>query len=125
MGTIILIIVILAVVGYFIFKDKQTIVEEVKDNDPITKDNFILVKGVETYKLTKSDLIYSDVDGDEITHVRFSGEVDNIFIDVNLTEKYISGTEVTINFELYVNFNSQGDTYKIQYNVKSNNKWSK
>lgn len=126
--TIILVtVVILASLGYFLLrnkKEKEVVVIPIVDNPPVTEDNTIIIKGQNEYTLTKKDLIFSDKDGDIITNVRFSGDISEIYIDKNYTEKYVAYTELPIDFELYLKLGEES-TLVLQYNVKSNNFWSK
>lgn len=126
--TIILVtVVILASLVYFLLrkkKEKEVVVIPIKDNPPVTEDNTIVIKGQSEYILTKEDLIFSDKDGDIITNVRFSGDINEIYIDKNYTEKYVAYTELPIDFKLYLKLGEES-TLVLQYNVKSNNLWSK
>lgn len=124
---ILVIIVILASLGYFLLrnkKEKEVVVIPTVDNPPVTEDNTIVIKGQSEYILTKKDLLFSDKDGDVITNVRFSGDINSIYTDKNYTKKYVAYTELPIDFKLYLKLVEES-TFVLQYDVKSNNLWSK
>lgn len=124
---IILAVVILASLGYFLLrkkKEKEAIVTPVVDNPPIVEDNVIIIRGQHKYTLTEKDLRYFDKEGHQITHVRFKGDIKEFYTDENHSVKYISNAELPIDFKLYIVLDPE-TTYVVNYDVKSNNLWSK
>lgn len=124
---IILTVAILLIIGYYLLKkrkgDPVVVPTEPADNAPTAWDNLIIVPGVEDYELTRDALIYSDSDGDDVTHVRFYGEIENLYYDEEYTSKYMYKQVLPIDFKLYLKFGTKNE-YKIKYNVQSNNFWS-
>lgn len=125
---IIITVVILAGLGYYFLKNKKgnpVVVPPVEpsDNAPTAWDNLIIVPGAEDYELTRDALIYSDSDGDDVTHVRFYGEIENLYYDKEYTSKYMYKEVLPIDFKLYLKFGTKNE-YRIKYNVQSNNFWS-
>lgn len=96
------------------------------DTPPTTRDNTVRLSNRVNTKVTKSILLYSDIDLDPITHVRFKGDVSSLFTNSAMTTPYVSGTELPIDFELWFkapNIDTESTT-SIQYDVKANGKWS-
>lgn len=100
--------------------------EGVKDHLPVTENNTIDLANRTNTTITSSDLIYSDQDGDNVTNVRFMGDVSRLYIDSGFTIQYVVNTELPINFTLYFNAPNQdvASSYQVQYNVKANGAWS-
>lgn len=97
-----------------------------QDRPPVTQDNTVRLANREDAVVTKNNLIYSDPDGDAITHVRFNGDVSRLFTDSAKTQVYVAGTELPIGFTLYFKAPDQDaeSTFTTTYEVKANNKWS-
>ena len=127
--TIIVLIIIGIALGFILTKglskDKKQNSEIKIDNPPITKDKVVTLYDTDNFILTKDILLYQDIDGDKITHVRFNGDVDRFFVDSNFTENYKAGSELPIDFKIYIKFKSVEDSVTVNYDVKSNNIWSK
>lgn len=98
----------------------------IPDVAPVTQDSIIELSNRENKIISSADLIYSDLNGDPITNVRFIGGTSRLFTDLGYTTQYISGTELPINFILYFKAPDQDAvaTYQVQYNVKANGVWS-
>ena len=117
---ILVIVVILASLGYFLLrnkKEKEVVVIPTVDNPPVAEDNTIVIKGQSEYILTKKDLIFSDKDGNTITNVRFSGDIGEIYIDKNYTEKYVAYTELPIDLNYTLSWLK---SLLLFYNIMSN-----
>ena len=98
----------------------------IPDVAPVTQDSTIELANRENKIISSTDLIYSDLNGDPITNVRFIGNTSRLFTDSGHTVQYISGTELPITFILYYKAPDQDPlySYQIQYNVKANGVWS-
>ena len=98
----------------------------IPDVAPVTQDSTIELANRENKIISSTDLIYSDLNGDPITNVRFIGDTSRLFTDSGHTVQYISGTELPITFILYYKAPDQDPlySYQIQYNVKANGVWS-
>ena len=128
--TIIVLIIIGIALGFILTKglskDKKQNSEIKIDNPPITKDKVVTLYDTDNFILTKDILLYQDIDGDKITHVRFFGDVSKLYTDSGFTTQYVANTELPINFTLYFKAPDQdaSATYQVQYNVKANGVWS-
>ena len=98
----------------------------IPDVAPVTQDSTIELANRENKIISSTDLIYSDLNGDPITNVRFIGDTSRLFTDSGHTVQYISGTELPITFILYYKAPDQDPlySYQIQYNVKASGVWS-
>ena len=92
----------------------------------LTQDSTIELSNRENKIVSSTDLIYSDLNGDPITNVRFIGDTSKLFTDSGYTTQYVANTELPINFTLYFKAPDQdaSATYQVQYNVKANGVWS-
>jgi hypothetical protein len=100
--------------------------EGVIDHLPVTENTTIDLVNRANTTVTSSDLIYSDLDGDAVTNVRFFGDVSKLYTDSGFTTQYVANTELPINFTLYFKAPDQdvASSYQVQYNVKANGAWS-
>ena len=98
----------------------------IPDVAPVTQDSTIELANRENKIISSTDLIYSDLNGDPITNVRFIGNTSRLFTDSGHTVQYISGTELPITFILYYKAPDQDPlySYQIRYYVKANGVWS-
>lgn len=119
------IVVTLLIIGCYLIKNKKDIVssEQPLDNAPVAYDNLIRVYGASGYEITKEDLLYSDVDGDDVNRVRFYGDIESLYHNKEFTNRYMYKEVLPIDFKLYLQFKNK-DEYKIKYDVSSNNYWS-
>ena len=131
---VLLILVFLLVVGLWYFKmyknvgkkvAEQTVPIVKTDNPPISEDTVIdNTEKIGVVELSKNNLSYRDIDGDEITKVRLVGN-NNLFYDKTLLAEYVNGTELDIeDFKLYCKVDLNKGVEVIKYSVFANNKWS-
>lgn len=104
----------------------EVITVEPVDRPPVAFDVTVELPNRTNTVVTKDTLRYEDPDGNEITHVRFNGNVEGLFNDSGHSDNYIAGTELPINFTLY--FGSLDDDNRrvnnYDYQVKANGLWS-
>lgn len=98
------------------------------DTPPTTSNVTINLANRINTEVTKDDLSYNDVDGvGTITHVRFNGNVGNLYTNAAMTTPYVAGTELPINtFILYFKApdTDAASSITATYDVKANNVWS-
>ena len=128
------ILVFLLIVGLWYFKmyknvgkktAEQTVPVVKADNPPISEDTVIdNTEKIGVVKLSKNNLSYRDIDGDEVTKVRLVGN-NNLFYDKTLLAEYVNGTILDIeDFKLYCKVDLNKGVEVIKYSVFANNKWS-
>lgn len=98
----------------------------IEDRPPVTRNNTIRNLNRINEIINKDDLIYSDPDGDPITRVKFTGNVQGLYTDSQFTTPYIAGTELPISFILHFKADDVDNltTHEYTYQVYANNKWS-
>lgn len=105
-----------------------TLTIQTPDSPPTTQDNTVNLANRTNSVITKSNLIYNDINGIEtVTGVRFTGDVSRLFTDTGMTVPYVAGTELTLStFALYYKAPLQdaASTYSVGYNVKADGIWS-
>ena len=105
-----------------------TLTIQTPDSPPTTQDNTVNLANRINSVITKSNLIYNDINGIEtVTGVRFTGDVSRLFTDTGMTVPYVSGTELVLStFTLYYKAPLQdaASTYSVGYNVKADGIWS-
>ena len=98
-----------------------------EDNPPFSEHVSYVVSNRTVKTINKDSLIFGDIDGDNVTHVRFNGDVSRLYLNESLTIPYTINTPLDVNsFTLFVrppNTNNT-TTYLTKYDVKSNDLWS-
>ena len=98
-----------------------------EDNPPTASKVAYTVPHGTKITVTRSNLVFNDIDGDAITHVRFTGNVSNMFMNEAYTVPYQAGTPLDMNsFVLFIRPPETLNqvTYSLNYDVKSKNVWS-